>query len=67
MSSPPPGRGRYWRGRKRTLWLGLLLILLGIYYLLNNLGLLPRLQWNIIWPALLILLGLWIIFQRRPA
>jgi hypothetical protein len=41
--------------------------LLGIYFLLNNLGLLGWLQPNIIWPVVLIGLGAWLIFRRaRP-
>lgn len=43
-----------------------LLIVLGIVLLLGNLGLLA-LNWNLLWPVILILFGLWLIWRAfRP-
>lgn len=42
--------------------LGLIFLLLGILFLLRNLGLLPIEIWSAFWPSLLILLGIYIIF-----
>ena len=41
------------------------LIIVGIVFLLKNLGLLPVGTWEIIWPALLIAWGLSMIFGRH--
>lgn len=49
--------------RNRTFW-SLLLILIGVLLLLSNLGLLPVSVWPLIWPILLIALGLWILVRR---
>jgi phage shock protein C len=49
-----------------SLYIGLALILLGGFYLLQNLRL-PWLLWldtNLLWPALLILAGLALLFRR---
>ncbi len=47
----------------RTFW-SLLLILIGVLLLLSNLGLLPVNVWPLIWPGILIVLGLWILIRR---
>ena len=45
--------------------LGLGVALLGLYYLLFNLGATTfELSWNMVWPALLILFGLTLLFDR---
>jgi len=41
-----------------------LLIILGIIFLLENLNLIPGLNWSIIWPALLILAGLYLMKKK---
>jgi len=43
------------------------LILLGIYFLLRNLGVLKWLSGDIVWPVLLIILGAWLILRRIRA
>ena len=40
----------------------LILILLGLAFLAGNLGLLV-LNWNLVWPAFLVLLGVWLIWR----
>ena len=58
--------------RGSSIFWGGVLILLGIFLLLDNLGLLAVLGvsvWGLIWPAFLILLGLWFLWGtifRRP-
>lgn len=39
-----------------------LLILLGVFLLLGNLGLLA-LNWNLLWPVVVILFGIWLIWR----
>jgi hypothetical protein len=65
MADPSGGGGPNWRHLSRGVWTGAILIALGIYFLLNNLGLLPPITWGVIWPVILIALGAWIILQRR--
>jgi hypothetical protein len=51
------------RWRREYLW-PLVLVALGVYFLLNNLGLLGWLRPEIAWPVLLILFGGWLIIRR---
>jgi hypothetical protein len=37
---------------------------LGIYFLLSNLNLLTWLRGEVVWPLILIALGLWLILRR---
>ena len=43
---------------------GYALVIVGVYFLLKELGILPAISWDYIWPSLLILWGLTIIFRR---
>ena len=52
-------------GRPRGLWLGIILIVAGAYFLLDNLGYLNVLRWDIIWPLVLIAIGLLVLLRRR--
>jgi phage shock protein C len=54
FGSPPPG-----------LWAGIILIVLGAYFLLTNLGVLSNIRWDLFWPAVLIVLGLLLLVRRR--
>jgi hypothetical protein len=51
----------YWR--REYFWPSLLVVL-GIYFLLNNLGWLGWLEPKLVWPVLLIALGVWLIIRR---
>jgi len=53
---------QWWR---REYFWPALLVVVGIYFLLNNLGLLDWLRFDIVWPVLLILLGAWLIIRRQ--
>lgn len=46
-------------------WLGVGLVAAGVVLLLRNLGLFSWFQWRLVWPALLILAGGWLLVQRR--
>jgi phage shock protein PspC (stress-responsive transcriptional regulator) len=59
-SGPPPIYGR-----PRGLWLGIILIVAGAYFLLDNLGFLNLLRWDIVWPIVLIAIGLLVLLRRR--
>ena len=41
-----------------------LLVILGTIFLLENLNLIPGLNWSIIWPVLLILAGLYMMKKK---
>jgi hypothetical protein len=38
---------------------------LGAYFLLTNLGVLSNIRWDIVWPVVLIGLGLLLFLRRR--
>jgi hypothetical protein len=50
--------------RREYFW-PVVLVVIGIYFLLNNLNLLSWLRFDVVWPVLLIGLGVWLIFRRR--
>jgi phage shock protein C len=52
---------RYWR---REYFWPACLVLLGVYFLLNNLGLLWWLRGDIVWPIVVIAIGVWLIVRR---
>jgi phage shock protein PspC (stress-responsive transcriptional regulator) len=69
---PPPGGtekstrwGPPYGNRPPGLWAGIILIVLGAYFLLTNLGVLSNFRWDLFWPAVLIVLGLLLLVRRR--
>ncbi|HEY8759454.1 MAG TPA: DUF5668 domain-containing protein [Candidatus Dormibacteraeota bacterium] len=64
LPPPMPSSPDRWQRRSGTFWGGGILILIGIYFLLANLGLLNWLDWNIAWPVILIALGIWLVVRR---
>ena len=49
---------------KRAVWFGIILILLGIFFLLDNLHLIPRVNKDLLWPVIIILVGVWLLIKR---
>jgi len=47
------------------MYLGLLLVVLGVLFLLKNLGIIAGNFWNILWPAAIVLVGIAMIFGRK--
>jgi hypothetical protein len=41
------------------------LIVLGIIFLLKNLGLLVAINWDLVWPIALIILGILMIYKKK--
>ena len=73
-STPPSDAGSsrqrgWWSpsygGQPRGFWAGVILIVLGAYFLLSNVGVLNGFRWDIFWPAVLIAIGLLILVRRR--
>ena len=68
-AATPPARGGWWgpalRDRPRGLWAGIILIALGAYLLIDNLGLLRNIRWDIVGPVVLIAAGLLVLARRR--
>jgi phage shock protein PspC (stress-responsive transcriptional regulator) len=54
-----------YRRQSSRLWGGLILIAVGTYLVLNNLGYLGGFRWDLLWPVLLIALGLLVLLRRR--
>lgn len=50
--------------RRRGLWLGGILVVLGGTFLLYNLGYLSWWSWRVAWPLVLILIGVLVLVQR---
>ena len=67
--SPPPSHGGWSgsgpRNRPRGLWAGIILVAIGAYLLVDNLGLLRGLRWEIVGPVVLIAVGLLVLIRRR--
>jgi phage shock protein C len=59
---PPPAPQPY--GRRGGIVVGLVLVALGAWFLLQNLGLLLWWRWDLFWPAVLIVLGLALLVRR---
>ena len=48
----------------RARWLGILLILLGIFFLLDNLNMIRWIDKDLLWPIILIFIGAWLLIKR---
>ncbi len=48
-----------------NLWGGAILIVIGLYFLLRNLGFLGGLDFSLVWPVILIVIGLFLLFKKR--
>ncbi|MBI4394076.1 MAG: hypothetical protein HY556_09825 [Euryarchaeota archaeon] len=45
-------------------WFGMLLVIVGVAFLLSNLGYFP-IRWDLIWPVFIIMIGLGMLFGGR--
>ncbi len=45
--------------------LGLLVVLVGVLYLFRNTGIIMPVEWHILWPLIVILIGIAMVFRRR--
>jgi len=54
-----------WAGRPRGVWIGVVLVALGGYLLIANLGLLRGFRADLFWPIVLIAIGLLVLVRRR--
>lgn len=50
--------------RQRQLW-GWLIVFVGVMFMLSNFGVLQLLRFDLFWPLLIILLGVYVIFKRK--
>ena len=48
-----------------AVWVGIGLVLLGLFLLVDRLGWFWWLNWGIMWPLFIVLMGLWVILRRR--
>jgi hypothetical protein len=53
-----------WWGRSPSFFWGGLLVALGVLFLLANAGVLNNINWDLVWPILLIVLGGWLLVTR---
>jgi hypothetical protein len=53
-----------WWNRNPSIFWGGVLVLLGVLFLLGNTGVLNEVNWDVVWPVILIALGLWLILAR---
>ena len=63
---PPsfPDRPSTMQRRSGSFWVGAALVVAGAYFLLANLGLLNWLNWDLVWPVVLIALGIYLVVRR---
>lgn len=50
--------------RSPGIWWGAALVVVGLLFLLANLGILNNLDWSVVWPVLLIAFGVWLLLAR---
>jgi phage shock protein PspC (stress-responsive transcriptional regulator) len=62
--TPPPPPTRSPQGTRGGIVVGVVLIALGAWFLLQNLGLLEWWRWDLFWPVVIILLGLALLARR---
>lgn len=46
------------------MWFGIVLIVVGVVFLLQNLGYVTGEVWNVIWPAFIVLLGISMLLKK---
>lgn len=63
-STPGPRLSDPAEVERRRYGLGVLLVALGVLFLLGNLGVLRFIEWRVIWPLVLIAIGIYLVAQR---
>jgi phage shock protein C len=70
--APTPGESRGatavappQQSRQRGVWIGAILIALGAYFLLDNLGVFNSFRWDLFWPVIFIAAGVLFLLRRR--
>jgi len=65
-AEPGPGlrRYRYRRVGRGSLWFPIALVVIGVVALLDQFGLLWWMRWDVLWPLVLIAVGVALIFRR---
>lgn len=53
----------WWDRNPNAFW-GALLVIVGLLFLLANTGVLSQVSWAVVWPVLLIALGVWLVSSR---
>jgi len=48
-----------------SMYIGLLLIVLGVLFLLRNLGVIAGNFWNVLWPLVIVVFGISMLFGRK--
>lgn len=61
---PPRGNWPAPRRPRSGIWAGLILVLVGAYFLLRNFGLVDWLRWDYVWPVVIIVIGLYLVLRR---
>ena len=64
LPPPLPSSQERWQRRSSSFWGGGVLILIGVYFLLANLGLMDWVKWDIVWPVILIGIGGYLVIRR---
>lgn len=51
--------------KHRSLWPGIFLIIIGVFFLLDNLDMIDWINKHLLWPIIIILIGVWLLIKRR--
>ncbi len=46
------------------MWFGVTLIVVGVIFLLDSIGFLSHEAWDIIWPVMIIIIGIFVLFKK---
>jgi hypothetical protein len=45
---------------------GIIFVAIGVAFLLENLGIYIGIKWGIVWPLILIMIGLHLVIKKKP-
>ncbi len=46
------------------MWFGVTLIVVGVVFLLDNVGFLSHEAWDVIWPMVIVVIGIFVLFKK---